>query len=397
MNLDALQVNNVTLDTETMNSLFDGPSGNVGGDDILGGIKDEPNPNGDPAQKAPDAKTDATTDEPIKKLDIKLDENVLGILSGDSANANSNEPAGTTNTGNANEPSGEGNGVLANVQNFLIEKGLWADYEGREEVEMTNENFAEIAMRQAEFMANQKLKNVVEELPEEAQHLLRYIAKGGDPYQVADLFKQRQNVVNMKPQTASEKEQYIQSYYKTLSWTESRIKSHMDRIKAGGDMAVEDEFKEVQPLFQQHYDSKIQEAERNAERSKKDEQGRVEMFEQNVTSALQSRQDLSTKEKEFVFDALLNYDQQLNDGRRVNKFFVAFAQAQTDLNSYIDLALYLTDRKKFEQRIIERNTTNNTKKSFDFLSSSGNSNTGNNRQAPKPAKTVGTNFSFLTS
>lgn len=398
MSFEPLQVNQVELDQTAFEALFNAPDGTPGADDIIGGAKGDPNPNpdgGEPNPK-PAGKTDDANSTEGKMPEIKLDENIIDILAGgDGKSTNSTDPANpNAEPTNASGASADPN-VLTNVQNFLIEKGLWADYEGREEVEMTDETFAEIAERQANFMANQKLKNVVEELPFEAQQMLRFIAKGGDPYQVAHLFLNRQNVVNMKPQTLDEKQKYIESYYKTLNWNDSRIKSHLDRIKAGGEMGIEEEFKDVQPLYQQHYDQKLAAAEQAAEKQKADEAERVQMFEDNVTSALESRQDLTQKDKEFVFDTLLNYDQQLPDGRRVNKFFVAFAQAQNDLNAYIDLALYLTDRKKFEQRIIERHNTGNVKKSFDFMRSSGTTNTPKSSSKPAP-KQVGTNFSFLT-
>jgi len=53
------------------------------------------------------------------------------------------------------------NGVLKNTVDYLISQGLWSDFEGREDLEITQETYAELAARQAQNSAYDILDELV--------------------------------------------------------------------------------------------------------------------------------------------------------------------------------------------------------------------------------------------
>jgi hypothetical protein len=383
-------IQEVSLDENQFNSLFEAPNGTVTANDIIASpSNDSSNQNEAPEQtvlksapsKSPDAETKK---QELPKSDLKP-ENLLNDILTDIPSSNETDKPSDKDLPVTN--------VLTNIQELLIKENIWVDYENREETELDNETFAEIAIRQAQNAAQIQLRNVVSELPEDAQRLLRYVAQGGDPANVAQLYLQKQKIVTLNPQSVSEKEDFISNYYKSLNWSDSRIQSHMDRLKTGGDASIESEFLDVKPLYTSVYESQIRSKEEQLKLQKQTDLERAELFENNVQEVLKNRTDMNVRDKETVYDYLLNYDQTLADGRKVNKFFVDFAKAQSNLNEYIDLALFLKDKKAYLAKMNQIEKSVASTKSFDFLTSKGTKTTQKNTPS---FKQEGTNFNFLT-
>lgn len=383
-------IQEVSLDENQFNSLFEAPNGTVTANDIIAPPSEDPsNQNAAPeqtvSQSAPSKSPDAEPKkQELPKSDLKP-ENLLNDILAETPSSNKSGKSSTNDL-----PVTD---VLSNIQDLLIKENIWVDYENREETELDNETFAEIAIRQAQNAAQIQLRNVVSELPEDAQRLLRYVAQGGDPTNVAQLYLQKQKIVSLNPQTIEEKQDFISNYYKSLNWSDSRIQSHIDRLKTGGDSSIESEFTDVKPLYTSVYESQIRSKEEQLKLQKQTDLERAELFENNVQEVLKNRTDMNVRDKETVYDYLLNYDQTLADGRKVNKFFVDFAKAQSNLNEYIDLALFLKDKKAYIAKINQIEKSVASTKSFDFLTAKGTKTT--TKETPS-FKQEGTNFNFLT-
>ena len=280
--------------------------------------------------------------------------------------------------------------VLKNTQAYLIENNIWADYEGRDTVELNDETWPELVTNQAVHAARQHFQQTIQSLPEDAQRLLSYISNGGDPSKVAQLYLNKQNVVSLNPQTTEDKTNYIKAYYSALNWSAEKVNSTIDRLKAGGDIAVETEFKDIEPLYKDIYNSKIEQEERVAAKKVEDQIERDNVFKENITNALIARNDLQKTDKERIYDFFMNHDQQLPDGRKMNKFFMAFAKTQQSVNDYIELGEFLLDKENYLARKLETKQTKTVNKGFSFLSSTGGGSS--NPAAPAPVKATGTNF-----
>ena len=345
-----------------------------------------------PASTEPPAPV--TTPEPAPIF--KLDENVLNVLTDDktpstppvASNPPATNPITTPVATIASNPQLQS--VLKNTQDYLIENNLWVDYEGRDTVELNDETWAELAANQAAHAARVHLQQTITALPEDAQRLLNYISNGGDASKVAQLYLNKQNVVSLNPQTVEDKTNYIKAYYSALNWSAEKVNSTIDRLKAGGDIAVETEFKDIEPLYKDIYNNKIEQEERLAAKKIEDQIEKDNIFKENITNALIARNDLQKDDKQRIYDFFMNHDQQLPDGRKMNKFFIAFAKTQQSINDYIELGEFLLDKEAFLTRKLQTQQTKNVKTGFTFLSSTGGNTV--NPKAPASVKAAGTNF-----
>lgn len=309
------------------------------------------------------------------------------------ANPNSTPAIPATPTPSANPPSGTNAAsldVLKNTMDYLIEKELWADFPGRAETTLTEETWAELAEKQAIHTARTHLQSIVASLPEDSQRFFNYISNGGDASKVAELYIAKNNVLQLNPQTIEDKTNYVRAYYNSLQWSQERINATIDRLKAGGDVAIESEFKEVDPLYKKIYDERIQNEERIAHLAKQDQAERDAAFTQNITNAIVSRKDMSREEKEMIYDFFVNHDQVLPDGRKMNKFFAAFAKTQQSIPDYLELGEFLLDKEKYLTRKLQGKQTTAVNKGFSFLTST--SGGAIPTAEPTPVKAAGTNF-----
>ncbi len=269
---------------------------------------------------------------------------------------------------------------LGKMQDFLIKAGVWSDYQDRDKVVLTNETFADLALKQANYNATKAFEEIVNELPTDAQRLLTYVSNGGDANKVAQLFTLKAEVSNLNPTTPVEKESYIKNYYKSLNWNDSMINTHFDRIKASGDAGIESEFQLVKPLYTSMYEEKIAAQETALENQKAKKAADQAAYRDSMISNIQAKSDLTKKDKELVYKKLFDNSVEVN-GQRVNGFFSDFMKVQQNPNEYIDLILFLNDKEAYLKRELSKRSSVQNEQGFNFLSA----NAGGAQQAqPNP-------------
>jgi len=136
------------------------------------------------------------------------------------------------------------------------------------------------------------------------------------------------------------------------------------------------------------------------EKVKEQEQKTIKLqqeFKSNIKTALEKEDTLTPKERKLIEGAILDFKHDIGDGRKVNDFYLKFAEVQKDPAKYIKLVQFIMDPENYEKGIKQKAETVAAKKAFTFIKGSAavSKATPAAREIDTGGKVqTGTNFSF---
>ena len=152
-------------------------------------------------------------------------------------------------------------------------------------------------------------------------------------------------------------------------------------------------------MYEEHYQSRLEEIHQETEKQKEQELVKKERFKTSIRSAIQSNSEFTEREKRVIENSILDFRHKLDNGQRVNDFYLKFAELQSNPETYIDLVNYVMNGKdSIVNKIKKQEETAANKKVFSF--------TKGNQAIKKPSSTAieinnkresnkkGTDFSF---
>lgn len=291
------------------------------------------------------------------------------------------------------------NEVLKNTVKYLVSNKLWADWDGREDLEITEEVYAEIALQQAQHSASEMFNELIDGTGDYGKAIISHIKSGGNPEEVIDIFKEQKTTESIDTSTEEGKQLKIEQYYKdVLGWKPERVKKFVNRLVE--DNEIDTEFESVEDSYKEHYKQKIQETQNKAEEADRKKREDQNKFVESIKSALNETADLTEKEKRQISSSILDFKHKLNNGKSVNDFYLKFAEMQQDPKQYIELVQFVTDKEAYKEKMRKKENSNASREQFNFIK--GNTAIS---KAKAPAVTPeqnkdrtekykGTNFSF---
>jgi hypothetical protein len=290
------------------------------------------------------------------------------------------------------------NVVLKNTIDYLVDSGFWQDFEGREDLEITEEIYADLAARQSQAAAYEIVNELIDSTGDYGRAIIGHIKNGGNPDDVLDIFKEQKEVEQIDTSTNEGKQSKIEKYYKeVLHWKPEKVNKHIKRTIE--DDELDTEFEEVNTMYEEHYQSRLEEINQETEKQKQQELVRKERFKTSIRSAIHSNSEFTEREKRVIENSILDFRHKLDNGQRVNDFYLKFAELQSNPETYIDLVNYVMNGKdSIVSKIKKQEETAANKKVFSF--------TKGNQAIKKPSSTAieinnkresnkkGTDFSF---
>lgn len=386
----SLNVDQVDLGSEDFDIMFGNkvPEATPSADTLIGAEGNQPQPQANP-NPAPQGNEDPD-------LDLKLDEDVdvdelLGVekpkpkkqpkaKEKQEPEAVPNpkakpepveetpEPEAEEGAEGESEAEGEENQEIVDFKEateFLIEKGIWQDFEGKEKMQYDAETFGELWKQQSLSMAEGYFNELVDQSGPYGRAILEFAKNGGNPEQILDLFRESKRVQNLDTSTPENQEAVTREYYKTLNWSKDKIEKEIRKKKE--DLELEEEAAFAKTQLEERVEQEVK-AKQKAQEERLKEQDRLEKeFSKNIGDAIKNRTDLSETEKKEALKSLLSYDKKLEDGRYVNQFYIDFMKMQADPSSYIDLVLFVRDKNKFIEKLSKKAETSAAKKTFNFI------------------------------
>lgn len=289
------------------------------------------------------------------------------------------------------------NETLKSTLDYLISSGQWADFEGREDLEMTQEVYADLAARQNQHAAYEIVNELVDSTGDYGKAIISHIKKGGNPDEIIDLFKEQKAIQQIDTSTETGKQTLIEKYYKeVLNWKPEKVEKLVKRLIT--DDEIESEFTDVKEAYDQHNQEKLADVQQEAVAKEEKNKERQTKFVTDIKTALQEDTTLSDKDRRLISSSILDFRHKLDNGQVVNDFYIKFAEMQADPKKYIDMVKYVLDPTAYKQKISVKEATKEAIKTFQFIK--GNSTIGKvasnpvSKNTPTSEKTVGTNFSF---
>lgn len=287
--------------------------------------------------------------------------------------------------------------VLKNTVEYLINSGQWSDFEGREDLEITEEVYSELAAKQNQLAAYDIVNELIDNTGSYGKAIISHIKNGGNPDEVIDIFKAQKEVDSIDTADENGKKVLIEKYYKDiLKWKPEKVAKTINRLVE--DNEVDTEFTEVQEMYESHHKQQLANLEEETKAAESEKKRKQETFSNNIKEVINSNADLTSKEKAFITSSILELKHNLGNGQKVNDFYLKFAEVQGDPNSYIELVRFVMDMDGYKNKIKTKEETNANKKAFSFIK--GNKSVAKAGSAPvtindkRETTNSGTNFSF---
>lgn len=367
-----LETQIIDIPDEALEQLFDEtPDKTVNADTLIGGKQPQEEESKD--KKKPQVKNPDIYNRSIEDIDVDSlgdEEETPEAEKKPEPAKKTKEPEEDKEPEEEKEQSSEVTSVLKSTVDYLVQQGLWQDWEGREGMEINEEEYAKLVAAQDTYRVQSMFSELVDKTGPFGKAIIEFVQNGGSPDEIIDLFKEQKQVESINIDSIDGQKDLIRHYYSdVLGWKQEKIDKYINNLVVNDEL--ENESKETKELFTTHYSKQAaklaEEREEFVEKQKQAEQA----FEQNIKGTIKERKDLTPTEKRAVENYLLSYDQRLPDGNLVNKFYVNFAKMQADPKEYIDLVLFVMDKPKFLQKLQTQEKNNATDEAFRFIKGNG--------------------------
>jgi len=252
--------------------------------------------------------------------------------------------------------------ALKQITDFYIEQGYWKDFDGRDEIEYNAETFQDLLVKQNEEIAAEKFNELLDSAGPVGKKIIDHVVKGGKPDDIIDLFKEQKANLEFEAESVDDKKNFIAQYYKEVhGFSDEKIKRIVNAAEV--DDTIDDEISEIKTSYEKYYSKELQRIEEEREQHVARQKENEEKFQNEITSEIFSR-NIPEKDKKYLKDIILNYDQKLPDGTRVSKFYLKFAEMQNNTKDYIDFVEFVTNKEKFIDKIRKTEETKATEKAF---------------------------------
>jgi hypothetical protein len=360
-----------TISPEQLDALFEGtPEGTPSADDLKIGKEEkkvETQTNFDKIdleamdKAAEESKNEEVKKEEEKKVEAKTEEKKEDKVVIPDATKAEEEKKDETKTDEVKaDPA-----LLKSNVDYLVKKGIFKDFEGREELEMTEEIYAELLEAQVNRAIEERYELKKSSAGEEGKAILDFLENGGDPDVIVDLFKEKKEIAQFDTSTEDAQKELITKYYReVLGWKPDRIKRQLDFLVTQED-AVKNESTDIKEKYDQYFEQQKANLQRQQELYVQQEAQKQKAFESSIRTAIK---DYTADDRlRQNLDAALFKVRTLADGTKVNDFYLKFAEWQNDPKKYIELAEFITDHENYLKRKETAAQNKAVEKSFKFL------------------------------
>lgn len=256
--------------------------------------------------------------------------------------------------------------VLTNTVDYLIKSGKWVDFEGREDLKITQEVYADLAAKQDDYRLSQMFNELIDSTGDYGKAIINHVKNGGNPDEIIDLFKEQKQIQQIDTTTELGKQAKIEKYYSDiLGWKPEKVEKTIKRLIT--DNEIESEFTDVSELYDQHFKDQLAKTEQAELERKEETKQRQAVFVNNIKSAIKENTTLTDNERRLIESSVLSFRHKLPDGQKVNDFYIKFAEKQADPKEYVDIVRFIMDKEGYLKSIKRAEETKANNKAFSFI------------------------------
>lgn len=282
--------------------------------------------------------------------------------------------------------------VLKNTVSFLIDKGIWQDFEGREEIDLDEETYAELAFQQNQTTVQELFNELLDSTGDYGKAIISHIKEGGSPDEIIDLFKEQKGIESIDTSTDEGKLEKISTYYsEVLDWKPERIRKHLKRVIETKEL--DSELADIDEQYDKYYQVQLAEIAQEREAQKQVFEQRKREFVTNLATSL-DQMGYTSREKKFLSESIL-VPKQLPNGQVTTDFNYRFSQIQQDPQKLIKLVEFVMDENKFINKIEAQAESKAAEKAFKFVKGNAAVSKAKTNHAPDTDKSNNLDFSSL--
>ena len=274
------------------------------------------------------------------------------------------EPTQVTPEKKTKAPS-RGNAInYKDAVEFLIEKGVFEDFEDKDKIEYTSETFAELLEAQAKHKADTTINEKINSLGEVAKQIIQYESNGGDPRYILEAFQEQKDIQNLDIEQPENQVEIIREYYSRAGKSKIWIDKQINILKEEGEQALKDEALENQKLILEQIQDEIQVTQKEQAEWDNRRKDAENQFNQGVRKLIHT-DDLAERDKKELEKFFFEYKYPLPNGRKVNELYKKWMDIQNDPKKYYKFVKFVKDFEKFDDTTKVQKEI--TKKTFNFL------------------------------
>lgn len=317
-------------------------------------------------------------DEPTKKKVKKVDEDEDEDEPGDPNEQQDDDDEDNDEPGTEEEEEAAGDedeeeqikGFLKARADYLVKKGEWADWDGRDKTEWTEEAFAEMELQQRQHVREKMRDELLGSFGRYGKQIAEFAENGGDEDELIDIFRQEQQVQSLSIETEADQREVVFLYETQFnSKKPERARKYIDNLVADKELA--DEAKEAKEKMEQYWASEretlINDQAEAAKDAKKRQKESFEKFSTEVTKFVTDSKEIPDAEKQNIIKVLTKFDKKGPNGLPVNDFFYKFAEFKKDLPNYIELVRMVLNPKNYSKRLKNEGKTTAVDKGFALI------------------------------
>ena len=250
------------------------------------------------------------------------------------------------------------------VVNYLVEEGVFSDFEERETFDFDKDSFAELLKYQATNKVEEVFEQKINSLGDVAKQLIEFEANNGDPRQLLDIFKQQRDIESLDLEKIEDQEEVVREYYERAGKSSTWINKQINLLKEEGEEALKSEAEENKKLILDSVKEDLQATQQAQKEFEQRRQAAEQQFNSTIKKLIHS-ENLPDREKREMEKFYFDYKHVLDNGSKANDFRLKFLEIQNDPKKYYKFVKFIKDFDKFEN---ETDTANKVKKqTFDFL------------------------------
>lgn len=265
------------------------------------------------------------------------------------------------------EEKAQTSGILKSTVNYLIEKGIWKDFDKRDEIEFTDELYADLSATQAEARVTELFEELVDSTGDYGKAIISHIKNGGNPDEIIDLFKEQKQIQAFDVSSESGQKSLIERYYTdVVGWNKAKIDEFIT-FKQTKEDGLESEAKEVQEKFDGLYSKQLKQLQEDEKQKEKQLIKQQEEYKTALSKEIDTFENFTEKDRKLVKNSLLKFDKKLKDGTKVNDFYVKFYEIQNNPKDYVELVHFVMDKEGYNKKVNAKKGTEAVEKSWNFV------------------------------
>lgn len=282
---------------------------------------------------------------------------------------------------------------------LLIKKGEWVDFEGREDFEWTEDNFAQLELDQRNYQKQKMSEEILDSFGPVGREIATFTANGGNPDDLIDIFKEQQRVENLSVDTEDAQRAVVLKYeVEFLNKKPERVKKYIDSLVADKDLqAAATEAKEAMESALTEQATELQEKQEAIVKQQQQKQkAEIQRFSNDVSAIINADKSIPTDEKSQLLKVLTKFDKRLPNGTPVNEFYNRFAEFKKDLPNYVKFVRFVMNPEKYTKSLKNEGKTAAVEQQFKLARSANKSKKLKSKDnLSNPGKVGKTKFQLL--